>query len=79
MSKETAGFDAENATLAMSNDLKDEALRLAQETGGDPVPALIGAAMKVIKETMGDQHVAPLMQRMMTTVVSSEGEPSSYN
>lgn len=72
-------FSLAGATLAMSNDLKDAAIYGAEKTGGDPIAALLGAAMKVIKETMGDEHVVPLMQRMMTTICSSGTGTTSYN
>lgn len=79
MNKQADSFGADAATLEMSNAFAAEALSLAAQNGGDPAAALIGAAMKVVKELLGDEHVVPVTKRFLQTIIASDGAPTGYN
>lgn len=72
-------FAADNATITMSNELKDAAVRMAAETGGDPAPALFGAAMKALDDQFGKGTWAPLARRWLQTVIDAENGPPTHN
>lgn len=79
MTIEQTDFVGGNATILMSNRLKEVAYELEGLIGGDASVALFSASMKALKEKFGDEYFVPSVQRWLATVIEAEGAPTSYN
>lgn len=79
MTKETKAFDEGNATIDLANQLKEYAECKAILNGGDAASALFGAAMKMIKDELGDEHVVPVAKMWLSTIIAADGAPTAYN
>lgn len=78
MTGEIEKFENTAQSIALSNRCKEFAVSMAAVEGGDPASALFGAAIKVIEERFGKEHILPVAKIMLESVVEAERGPGAH-